>query len=203
MNIPESERNINQLSILMEFANAPSIPAEESSKAGALLHSVEHFCISADLSPQVLNYALILMSLESVTLPNASTPPLSLSWFGARQFSASSHLLFDQPFSIPLKEVSSSAAGEAIVPYSKSGEYGHDSLAPSNEQVNDSAPQTHEVHPQSATRFTMALPEPLTDLCGYSTCEYLQKMLYYNCCKNQLIAHIPISYHTITSIAAQ
>ena len=172
MNIPESETNINQLSNLMAVVNAPSIPAEESCLASALLHSVEHFCVSSDLSPQMLNYALIVLSLESVTLPNASTPPLRLSWFGAGQ---SSHLLFDHPFSIPLKELSSSTAGEAIVPYSKSGEYGHHSQIPSNEQANASAPETCEVDQHSATRFTLALPRPLTDLRGYSTCEYLQK----------------------------
>ena len=171
MNISESETNTNRLSNLMVVVNAPSIPAEESRKAGALLHSVEHFCASADMSPQMLKYALILLSLESITLPNASTAPSNLSWFGAGQFSASSHLLFDHPFLIPLiqKKKSSSPEDEAMVPYS---EQACDFQSPPNEQVSASALESCETE---ATAFMLDLPKPLTHLHSYCTCEYLQK----------------------------
>ena len=113
--ISKSETATNNLSVLMSVLNPPGIPSGEALKQSAKRQSLEHFCLSDDISHTFLNHAMILLSLEHIHLSNASITP-SLSSLD-EQCQLGIHLLFDYPFSFPL--VKNSGGSKALVPLSE------------------------------------------------------------------------------------
>ena len=151
LKISEAETTVNHLSSISELFNAPVLPHEEMLKQSVRSHALEHFCVSAEVSPRMLDYALVVLSLEHTQLPSASQPQnlSSITQNGGFE------LLFDYPYSIPMKEISQS---EALVPYSAM-------------ESADVTTRGVSVTP----RYTLDLPLPLVSLEDYAVCEYLTK----------------------------
>lgn len=107
LNIRTSQIDTNSRALLSAILTAPSFNADELNSHQALLHAIQHFCTSAEVSTQLLNHALLVLSLECVVLPNASSfPQLNYN---------TTSLQFDSPLNIPIKEKSSESV--ALVPY--------------------------------------------------------------------------------------
>ena len=117
-----------------------------------MLHAIQHFCVSADISAQLLNHALLVLSLERVHLPNASTfPELS---------STPAHLQFDFPFDIAIKEkCAPDSASAALVPYTN-GQVGSTSMASAGER---------------RVQYELDLPASYSPLAEYTVCEPMSK----------------------------
>ena len=99
-----------------------------------------------------LNHALVLMSLEHVKLPNASTLPRQCYKNNSEM---KEHLLFDHPFTIPI--CTPTSQDKALLPVSQaSSSVGHLSEGPTGP-------------------FELDLPDPLTDLSKFSTLKVLKK----------------------------
>lgn len=85
-----------------------TLPKSINVDHGCLIHIFNHISASENLSLPSLRYALLMMSLEHVQLPNASTAP--------GQFYHEYHtskLLFDHPFNLASKEYSSAVSSES------------------------------------------------------------------------------------------
>ena len=158
LQISTSENATNQLSILMSILTPPVVPCEEAMKQSAKLHSLEHFCLSSDISRTFLSHALILLSLEHIHLSNASTAPMLCSH---EEQQVNTNLLFDYPFSFSLKE--SSGASQALVPVSEATD------------MVSSDPSEGGVDTLSSHQCDLDLPEPHYSLEKYSFCELLKK----------------------------
>ena len=159
LQISTSENATNQLSILASILTPPLIPCREAMKQSARLHSLEHFCLSSDISRTFLNHALILLSLEHIHLSNASTAPILCA--DEEQQQANTNLLLDYPFSFSLKE--SSGVSKALVPVSEAT------------NVVPSDPSEGGVDTLSSHQYDLDLPEPHYSLEKHSFCELLKK----------------------------
>lgn len=158
LQISTSENATNHLSILMSILTPPVVPCKEAMKQSAKLHSLEHFCLSSDISRSFLSHALILLSLEHIHLSNASTAPMLCSH---EEQQVNTNLLFDYPFSFSLKE--NSGASKALVPVSEATD-----MVPSD-------PCEGGVDTLSSLQCDLDLPEPHYSLEKYSFCELLKK----------------------------
>ena len=149
LDIAECDTTINQLS---GFATLLFPSREVNSSHKADIHALEHFCLSENITPMGLNHALILMSLEHVKLPNASTLPRQCYKNNSEM---KEHLLFDHPFTIPI--CTPTSQDKALLPVSQaSSSVGRLSEGPTGP-------------------FELDLPDPLTDLSKYSTLKVLKQ----------------------------
>lgn len=148
LNIAESESTVNQLSGVASLL-LPS--PEENVYQKADIHALEHFCLSEEITPLALNHALILMSLEHVKLPNASTPPGHC--YTNTQMRGG--LLFDHPFTIPTRPHVSQ--DKALLPVSETT---------SSVRISSGGP---------TGAIELQLPDPHSDLSEYSTLQVLKK----------------------------
>lgn len=153
LNIRTSQIETNSRALLGAILNAPSFNTDELNSHQALLHAIQHFCTSAEVSTQLLNHALVVLSLEHVVLPNASHfPELSYN---------TTPLQFDSPLNIPIKEkISPDSASVALVPYTN----GQDEVSNVN-SVGERVECQHELD----------LPLPHSSLDQHTVCEPLSK----------------------------
>lgn len=191
LEISKSATTVNQCSVLTAILSPPVLPREEELKQGARLHALEHFCISADISPEMLNYALILLSLEHIILPAASSAPLL-------KYSPTHHqqmLLFDYPFNLPLKERRAvfSHSG-ALVPYPQAND-----INAEMKNVGGGEITNMESSDPKAAYFLHALdtPQRLRNLEEYCVCEHFTKDVLLQLVQNLLHTHpyLEMYYH--------
>lgn len=153
LNVTRSQIDTNSRALLGAILNTPSFDTEELNSYQALLHAIEHFCTSAEVSTQLLNHALLVLSLEHVVLPNASSfPELSYN---------TTPLQFDSPLNIPIKEkISPDSASVALVPYTN-GQDNVSNLKSVGERVD--------------CQYELDLPLPNSSLDQHTVCEPLSK----------------------------
>lgn len=161
--ISKSETSTNDLSVLMSVLNPPGIPSGEALKQSAKQQSLEHFCLSDDISHTFLNHAMILLSLEHIHLSNASITP-SLNSLD-EQCQLGTHLLFDYPFSFPL--VKSSGESKALVPLSEA--------TVQKSMVSPKPTESTALSSSCELQYELDLPESSFNLESYSSCELLKK----------------------------
>ena len=139
-----SQTSTNDRAHLRSILVPPQFAAEEGNSHLAMLHSIQHHCISADVSEQLLTHSLIALSLEHVKLPTATA---SLPG----KDSSTCPLLFDFPLEISLKVASDETTG-ALVPYN--------------------ANRTTRATGDGVGRYSqLALPPPHRSLAGHAVCE--------------------------------
>lgn len=104
LNIGSSQANSRSL---LGTILSPSLTTKDEQNVHlAMLHALQHHCISSDVSAQLLNHALLVFSLEHIHLPNAASFPGIVS--------NPAPLQFDHPFDITARNKSDSVA---LVPY--------------------------------------------------------------------------------------
>lgn len=133
--------------------NAPLFSTDEQNSHLAQLHAVQLFCTSAEVSAQLFNHALLVLSLEHVHLPNASSfPDLNRN---------AASLLFDFPFDIAIREkCKPSSESTALVPY-----------------VNgrDDATSVSGAGERAQCRYELDLSTSYSFLAEHSVCEPMSK----------------------------
>ena len=147
LNIGSSQADTNNRAILANILNAPVFTTDEHNSHLAMLHAVQHHCTSAEISTQFLNHALLILSLEHIHLPNATTAP--------NMTTNTAPLLFDFPFNITIKEKSCTpnSTSVALVPYR-------------NGCVKECSEEQ---------KYELDLPTPYSSLSEYTVCEPMSK----------------------------
>ena len=146
LNVGLSQTNTNNRAILGEILSAPLTDTDKRNIHLAMLHSVQHHCTSAQISPQLLNHALIVLSLEHIHLPNAASFPVVNT--------NTTPLQFDHPLDIAIKEKSDSTS-VALVPY------------------NDGTTIVRGV--ESHFQYQLNMPTCCSSLADYTVCEPMSK----------------------------
>lgn len=153
---------------------------------------MQQHCLSANISPRLLDHSLILLSLEHLSLPSASAAPDFRLSRAAQQAMLSTSLLFDAPLHIPLKKVSSAVVSErALVEYGAGA-----SELPSSVDGSTGDP----VSTLRAEKNRLDLPDPLADLSSYTTVECLKRDSLVQMLQKLLFTHpyIQAFYHNLS-----
>lgn len=179
------------LSALQSILDAPLISEESSLNHSSCLNAVQQHCLTTRVSPQMLNCSLILLSLEHLSLPNASAAP-DFRLTEAQRAMLCTSLLFDAPFQIPLMKYSCTAVSEhALVEYKTSARE-----LPGNMEGLTKKPTS----PRQHERHQLDLPDPLADLSTFTTLECLKRDILIQVLQKVLYTHpyIQTFYHKLS-----
>ena len=171
----DSEQESLCLSAMQSILKSPEISKELSLHHSAALHAVQHFCLSSSVSPQSLDYSLIILSLEHLSVPSASVAP-DFSFPDAQQAMLSSRLLFDVPLQIPLKKKSlTSSSLHALVEYKADAGVSESDGKPSAVKCSsEGLKMSSSLSKLDSDGQELDLPSPLTNLCSYTSVECLK-----------------------------
>ena len=175
LNIGSSQVETNNRSLLGEILSVPLVSADEQNDHLAMLHALQHYCTSAEVSAELLNHALLVLSLEHVQLLNAThSPDITIN---------SDPLLFDFPLDIAIREKSTqqSTASVALVPYN-------------NPQSGTTSVQSNGGD-SLQQKYDLDLPKPYRSLSEYTVCEPMSRGSLLQLLQSLQHTHSHLSVH--------
>ena len=181
LSIGSSQAGTNSRALLRSVLELLAFSADQRNLHLAQLHAVQHFCCTShEVSAQLLNHALLVLSLEHVHLPNASSfPDLKLN-LSSPSACNTAQLQFDFPLAIALKEKHTSDS-VALVPYTNE----HKGTASVN------APGERE-----QSRYELDLPAPRFSLAKHTVCEPMSKSALVQLLQSLQLTHPYLSVYS-------